>query len=291
MTSEVQSPESVAVEVPGSRGFQTAAWIGASVLGIWVFVAFFAPLIAPYGQGELLSDASFAPAGEVGLLGGDYLGRDVLSRIMFGSRMTLGLAAVITVIGFAAGIALGFLAAVAGGLVDTLLSRSIDAIMAFPSIMLALIIIASLGTSLEVLVLTIAAIEATRVFRVSRALAMDIAVMDFVEVARARGEGLWWIMLREIFPNATGPLAAELGIRFTYAILFISALSFLGLGVQPPNADWGSMVRENLQGLLFGSTAPLIPAAAIATVTFSVNLIVDWFLHKSNRDISDEILQ
>ena len=98
-------------------------------------------------------------------------------------------------------------------------------------------------------------------------------------------------MRREIFPNATGPLAAEVGIRFTYAILFISALSFLGLGVQPPAADWGSMVRQNLQGLLFGSTAPLIPAAAIATVTFSVNLIVDWFLHKSNRDISDEILQ
>ena len=291
MTSEVQVPSSVRVDKPRGGGFQTAAWIGTTVLVLWVLVALFAPLIAPYGQGELLSDESFALPGEVGLLGGDYLGRDILSRVIFGAQMTLGLAGLITVIGFAVGIVLGFLAAVAGGVVDTVLSRSIDAIMAFPSIMLALIVIASLGTSLEVLVLTIAAIEATRVFRVSRALAMDIAVMDFVEVARARGEGLWWIMRREIFPNATGPLAAEVGIRFTYAILFISALSFLGLGVQPPAADWGSMVRQNLQGLLFGSTAPLIPAAAIATVTFSVNLIVDWFLHKSNRDISDEILQ
>jgi peptide/nickel transport system permease protein len=291
MTSEVQAPELPAGAAPESRGFQTAAWIGASVLGLWVLVAIFAPLIAPYGQGELLSDESFALPGGVGLLGGDYLGRDILSRVIFGARMTLGLAAIITVIGFAIGIALGFLAAVAGGVIDTVLSRSIDAIMAFPSIMLALIIIASLGSSMTVLILTIAAIEATRVFRVSRSLAMDIAVMDFVEVARARGEGLWWIMLREIFPNATGPLAAEVGIRFTYAILFISALSFLGLGVQPPNADWGSMVRENLQGLLFASWAPIIPAAAIATVTFSVNLIVDWYLHKSNRDISDEILQ
>ena len=291
MTSEVQAPEPIRVGKSRGSGFQTAAWIGATVLGFWVFIAIFAPLIAPYTQGELLSDESFALPDEVFLLGGDYLGRDILTRVMFGAQMTLGLAAIITLIGFIVGIVLGFLAAVSGGVIDTVLSRSIDAIMAFPSIMLALIVIASLGTSLEVLILTIAAIEATRVFRVSRALAMDIAVMDFVEVARARGEGLWWIMLREIFPNATGPLAAEVGIRFTYAILFISALSFLGLGVQPPNADWGSMVRENLQGLLFASWSPLIPAAAIATVTFSVNLIVDWFLHRSNRDISDEILQ
>ena len=230
MTSEVQVPSSVRVDKPRGGGFQTAAWIGTTVLVLWVLVALFAPLIAPYGQGELLSDESFARPGEVGLLGGDYLGRDILSRVIFGAQMTLGLAGLITVIGFAVGIVLGFLAAVAGGVVDTVLSRSIDAIMAFPSIMLALIVIASLGTSLEVLVLTIAAIEATRVFRVSRALAMDIAVMDFVEVARARGEGLWWIMRREIFPNATGPLAAEVGIRFTYAILFISALSFLRTG-------------------------------------------------------------
>ena len=291
MTSEIQAPEPVRVVKSRGGSFQIAAWIAVVVLGFWVFIAVFAPLIAPHGQGELLSDESFALPGVVGVLGGDYLGRDILTRVMYGARMTIGLAAIITVIGFGAGIALGFLAAVAGGVIDTVLSRSIDAIMAFPSIMLALIIIASLGTSLTVLIFTIAAIEATRVFRVSRALAMDIAVMDFVEVARARGEGLWWVMLREIFPNATGPLAAEVGIRFTYAILFISALSFLGLGVQPPNADWGSMVRENLQGLLFASTAPIIPAAAIATVTFSVNLIVDWFLHKSNRDISDEILQ
>ena len=291
MTSEIHAPDQARVIKSRGDGFQVAARIAVAVLVFWVIVAVFAPLIAPYNQGELLSDESFAPADEVFLLGGDYLGRDVLSRIIFGARMTIGLAAIITIIGFGVGIVLGFLAAVAGGVIDTILSRSIDAIMAFPSIMLALIIIASLGTSLEVLVLTIAAIEATRVFRVSRALAMDIAVMEFVEVARARGEGLWWIMLREIFPNATGPLAAEVGIRFTYAILFISALSFLGLGVQPPNADWGSMVRENLQGLLFGSTAPLLPAASIATVTFSVNLLVDWFLHKSNRDISDEILQ
>jgi peptide/nickel transport system permease protein len=291
MTGEIHAPDQARVIKSRGDGFQLAARIAIAVLGFWMIVAVFAPLIAPYSQGELLSDESFAPADEVFLLGGDYLGRDVLSRIIFGARMTIGLAAIITIIGFGVGIVLGFLAAVAGGVIDTILSRSIDAIMAFPSIMLALIVIASLGTSLEVLVLTIAAIEATRVFRVSRALAMDIAVMEFVEVARARGEGLWWIMLREIFPNATGPLAAEVGLRFTYAILFISALSFLGLGVQPPNADWGSMVRENLQGLLFGSTAPLLPAASIATVTFSVNLLVDWFLHKSNRDISDEILQ
>ena len=139
-------------------------------------------------------------------------------------------------------------------------------------------VITALGTSLVIVVLTVALIDATRVYRIARALAMDISVMDYVEVARARGESLWWITRREILPNALGPLAAEFGIRFTFAILFISALSFLGLGVQPPAADWGVMVRENLQGLLFGSAAALLPAASVASLTVGVNLLVDWFL-------------
>ena len=256
------------------------ARIGITIVAFWLLVAAFGPALAPYGESEILTDVSFAAPGEVGLLGSDYLGRDVLTRVLYGARMTMMLALITTLLSFAVGVSLGFTAAVSAGWVDGVLSRINDSIMAFPSIILALMVIASLGSSLHIIVLTVALIDATRVFRVSRALAMDVSVMDFVEVARARGEGIWWIARREIFPNTMGPLAAEFGIRFTYAILFISALSFLGLGVQPPTADWGVMVRENLQGLLFGSAAALMPAASVASLTVGINLLVDWFLHQ-----------
>ena len=267
-------------EEPQSIRLTLTAWIGIAILGFWLAVAAFGPVLAPYGESEILSARSFAPAGEVGLLGSDYVGRDVFSRVLYGARMTMGLALITTLISFSVGIALGFTAAVSGGVADNVLSRINDAIMAFPAIILALMVITALGTSLVIVVVTVALIDATRVFRIARALAMDISVMDFVDVARARGERVWWITRREILPNTLGPLAAEFGIRFTYAILFISALSFLGLGVQPPAADWGVMVKENLQGLLFGSAAALLPAASVASLTVGINLIVDWFLHQ-----------
>jgi peptide/nickel transport system permease protein len=265
-----------------------SAWVGISVLLFWIGIALFGPWFTPHGEAELLTNDSFAPPGVAGLLGGDYLGRDILSRLFFGARRTLGLAALITILAFAVGVLLGFLSAVAGRWIEGTFSRVNDVLLAFPSLILALIVIAALGTSLSVLVLTVALIEATRVFRVARALGMDIVAMDYIEAARARGEGSWWIMWREILPNAMAPLAAEFGVRFTYSILFVSALSFLGLGVQPPNADWGVMVKENLQGLLFGSMAPLIPAAAIASVTIAINLLVDWQQQQSSRDVSYE---
>ena len=269
-----------AVEQPQRITLTPTAWIGIAIVGFWLAVAAFGPLFAPHGESEILSARSFAPAGEVGLLGSDYVGRDVFSRVLYGARMTMGLALITTIISISVGIALGFTAAVSGGVADNVLSRINDAIMAFPAIILALMVITALGTSLVIVVLTVALIDATRVFRIARALAMDISVMEFVDVARARGERVWWITRREILPNTLGPLAAEFGIRFTYAILFISALSFLGLGVQPPAADWGVMVKENLQGLLFGSAAALLPAASVASLTVGINLIVDWFLHQ-----------
>jgi peptide/nickel transport system permease protein len=270
------------------RSMPVSAWIGIAVLVFWVAVALLGPSFAPHGEAELLVNDSFAQPGVVGFLGGDYLGRDVLSRLAFGAQRTLGLAGLVTVTAFALGVGLGFLAAIAGGWTDALLSRLNDALMAFPSLILALVVIAALGSSIPVLFATVTLIDATRIFRVARSLAMDILVMDFVDAARARGEGAWWIMRSEVAPNALPPLAAEFGIRYTYAILFISALSFLGLGIQPPNADWGVMVRENLQGLLFGSLAPLYPAAAIATVTVAINLVVDGMLQGVSRDLSDE---
>ena len=275
--AEVSRPAPAEDEAQRAR-LTASAWLGLAILVFWLAVALFGPLFAPHGESEILSNRSFAPAGEVGLLGSDYLGRDVFSRVLYGARMTMGLALITTLISLSTGVVLGFSAAVSGGITDGVLSRINDAIMAFPAIILALMVITALGTSLVIVVLTVALIDATRVFRIARALAMDVSVMDFVEVARARGEGLWWITRREILPNTLGPLAAEFGIRFTFAILFISALSFLGLGVQPPAADWGVMVRENLQGLLFGSAAALLPAASVASLTVGVNLLVDWFL-------------
>jgi peptide/nickel transport system permease protein len=265
-------------------------WVAVTVIAFWIFIAFFGPLIAPYDEAEMISEESFLPICAEMVLGSDYIGRDVFSRVLYGARMTMGLALLTTILAFIAGMTFGFTAAVAGGWMDTILSRVNDAIMSFPSIMLALIVISSLGTSLPVLIVTIAILDATRVFRLSRALGMDFSVMEYVDVARARGEGLWWIISREILPNTIVLLSAEFGLRYTFNILFISALSFLGLGVQPPLADWGVMVRENIAGLLYGSTAGLAPAAAIASLTISINLIVDAMLKRINKDISEEML-
>ena len=269
----------------------TTAWIAIAILSFWLFIAVFAPLLAPHGEGEMVSMESFKVVEEASFLGTDYLGRDVLSRIIYGARMTLGLALIATLLSFSTGIVLGFVAAISKGWVDQALSRTVDAIMAFPSIMLALIIIGGVGTSLTVVIFTVALVDATRVFRLSRALALDASVMDYVNVAEARGEGVMWIMLHEILPNTIAPLAAEFGIRYTFAILFISSLSFLGLGVQPPGADWGVMVKENLQGLLYGAPAALLPAFCITTVSVAANLLVDWFLHRSSTMTPGELME
>ena len=248
---------------------------------IFIAAAIFAPAIAPYGETKVVGDVWEPWSGKTPL-GTDHIGRDLFTRMVYGARNTISIAFIITMLAFAVGISGGFLAAVLGGWVDQLLSRMIDVVMAIPTLIFALFVLSVLGTSIPVLIGVIALLDATRIFRLSRAIAMDIAVMDFVEVAKLRGEGLWWIMRREILPNAMAPLTAEFGLRFCFVFLFISALSFLGLGIQPPAADWGSMVRENAGAITFGIYTPLIPAAAIALLTISVNLVVDWFLNQAS---------
>lgn len=259
------------------------------VIGVAAFIAIFAPLIAPYDEGTILTNESFASPGNGMLLGSDYLGRDIASRLGFGIRTTLSVALAISVIAFLIGSALGFFAAIMGGWTDTVVSRTVDALISFPAIMIALIVVSSLGSTFLVLIVTVAIIDSTRVFRVARALGMDIVVQDYIEAARVRGEGTGWIIWHELLPNAMGPLAAEFGIRFTYAILFVSALSFLGLGVQPPHSDLGLMVKENMQGLLYGSFSPLYPALAIAMVTVSTNILVDWYLKSTEASLPEEL--
>ncbi len=259
-----------------------SALVGLAIITINIAAIALAPWIAPFGQAELVGDVWAAPNAQ-SWLGLDNLGRDILSRLLFGGRTSVTLALLITVLSFVIGISLGFAAATTGRWIDIALSRMVDTLMAIPSLIMALVVLSVLGTSLPVLVGTIAVLEATRVFRVSRSVAMNIVVLDYVEAARLRGEGLWWVMRREVLPNALPPLIAEFGLRFCFSLLFVASLSFLGLGVQPPEADWGSMVHDNATAINFGGIAPLLPAAAIALLTIGVNLVVDWFLSIHGR--------
>ena len=258
-----------------------SARIGMGIIMLNVFVAVFAPLIAPFGETSVVGDVWEVFSTQF-YFGTDHIGRDLFTRMIFGARNTIILAFITTILSFGVGSFLGFIAAVKGGWTDQALSRSIDIIMAFPTLIFALMILSVVGTSVPVLIFTIAIIDTTRVYRLSRAVAMDIEVMEFVEAAKLRGEGLWWITRHEILPNAMPPLMAEFGLRFCFVFLFIASLSFLGLGLQPPLADWGGMVRENAGAITFGIYTPLIPAAAIAFLTVGVNLVVDWFLHISS---------
>lgn len=262
-------------------GMPWSARIGALIILVYAVTAVFAPWLAPYGQNQIVG-GSYLPWSAAHLLGTDNLGRDMLSRLIYGARNTVSVAVLITCITFFLGAAAGMLAAALGGWVDQVLSRVVDAMMAIPSLIFALLILSVVGTGLPSLVIVIGVLESTKVYRLARAVAMDITVMDFVEVARLRGEGLGWVIRSEILPNAMPPLIAEFGLRFCFIFLFISTLSFLGLGIQPPTADWGSMVRENATLISFGDITPLLPAAAIAILTIGVNLVVDWFLHKAS---------
>jgi len=220
-------------------------------------------------------------------LGLDNLGRDLFSRLIYGARMSIGLSFVITCLSFLLGIVTGFSAAVLRGWVDLLLSRLVDLLLSMPTLIFAFIILSVLGTDLPVLIVTIAVLDSTKVFRLSRALAMNIAALEYVEVAKVRGEGLWWVIRKEILPNAMAPLIAEFGLRFSFAFLFVAALSFLGLGVQPPDADWGSMVRDYRDMINLDAMAPLYPAGAIAILTIGVNFVVDWMLSIHSRAHGD----
>ena len=285
------------------RAMPLTAAFGLLVILIYAVVAIFAGAIAPYGQSEILGAANVVPGGDPALggnplypLGTDQIGRDILSRLIYGAQNTVGIAFVTTLIAFLLGGALGFLAAIAGGWTDQVLSRAVDVLMAIPSLIFALLLmtIASVwaagqqGMLTLYMILIIAVIDSTRVFRLARAVGSGIVVMDYIEAARLRGEGMTWIMFREILPNATAPLLAEFGLRFCFVFLTIASLSFLGVGIQPPLADWGTMVRDLAPFINFAqfaplvATAPLMAAGAIALLTVAVNFVVDWMLHRSS---------
>jgi peptide/nickel transport system permease protein len=252
------------------------------VVAVYIFAALFAPWIAPYGETQLVSPDPFSPWSSDFILGTDQLGRDVLSRLIFGARNSIGIALLTTLVAFAVGGTLGVAAALFRGWADQLIGRVVDIFMAIPQLIFALLLLSIFGASIKNLIVIIALLDATRVFRLSRALAMNIVVNDYIEAAQLRGERTLWIIFHEIAPNIVSTLAAEFGLRFCFVFLTISSLSFLGLGIQPPTADWGSMVRENATLITYGDITPLLPAAAIAILTVAVNFLVDWYLHLSS---------
>ena len=287
------------------RSMPLTASFGILVILIYAIMAIFAGVLAPHGQGEILQGvaANMVAGGDVALggdpaypLGTDQIGRDILSRLIYGAQNTVGIAFATTLLAFFIGGSLGFLAATLGGWLDQLLSRAVDVLMAIPSLIFALLLmtIASvwapkLGVPLTYfMVVIIAVIDSTRVYRLARAVGQNIVVMDYIEAAKLRGEGMGYLVFKEILPNATAPLLAEFGLRFCFVFLTIAALSFLGVGIQPPLADWGTMVRDSAPFINYAqfapmaSVTPLLAAGAIALLTVAVNFVVDWMLHKSS---------
>jgi peptide/nickel transport system permease protein len=249
--------------------------IGLLIVAFWVITAIAGPMLAPYPEGRVVSADDLAPMSFAFPMGTDYLGRDMLSRVLFGARYTIGIALAATVLACLAGIVLALLAAARGGWVDATISRILDALISIPSLMFGLVVVAALGASIPVLILTASVIYMPGAFRFARAMAVNINAMDFIRVARARGEGTLYIMRAEILPNMVLPVLTDFGLRFVFIVLLLSGLSFLGLGIQPPAADWGSLVRENLEGLSYGAPAVIMPALAIASLTIGVNLLID----------------
>ncbi|WP_027259518.1 ABC transporter permease [Leisingera aquimarina] len=262
------------------KNIPISALIGLFFTALYFLGAIFAPLLAPYGVGEVVGDV-WEPASADFLLGTDNIGRDLLTRMIYGGQTTIFIATAATMLSFTTGSILGFIAAEAGGWLDQAMSRFVDLLMSIPTLIFALVVLSVMPVTIPTLIVVMGLLDSTRVYRLARAVAVDIEVMDYVEAARLRGEKTSWIIFREILPNALSPLVAEMGLRFIFAVLFVSTLSFLGLGVQPPAADWGGIVKENKDGIVYGIPAALIPAFAIATLAISVNLVADWVLNRT----------
>jgi peptide/nickel transport system permease protein len=275
------SNESVEAAVaPVAPRKRRLALSGAGIVGLllvlfWAVMAVAGPWLAPHDPNALVSDDFFGPLSLQYPLGSDYLGRDMLSRLLQGAPYTIGVALLATVLACAAGVLLALVAAASGGWLDALISRTQDALIAIPNKIFALLMVATFGSSVPLLLLMAAFAYMPGSFRISRAVAVNLMTMDFVRVARTRGEGMAYIIFIEVLPNMLRPVFTDFGLRFVYVVLLLSAMSFLGLGIQPPEADWGSLVRENIQGLGQGAPAVLAPALAIASLTMGVNLLID----------------
>lgn len=262
------------------------AWlglIGAAMCVIWLLVAIFGPWLAPHPVGEVVSDNVFDNISAVYPFGTDYLGRDMLSRVLVGAKFTVGLALIAAVLASGLGTSCALLSVVSPKWLDEVISRLMDAFISIPSKMLALIMVSAFGSSVTLLICTAVLSFTPGAFRIARSMAVNIEALEYVQVARTRGERRLYIACVEILPNMLNPVLTDLGLRFGFIVLLLSGMSFLGLGVQPPDADLGSLVRENIGGLNQGAPAIVIPALAIGTLTIGVNLFIDRLSSRRSR--------
>ncbi|PTR20623.1 MULTISPECIES: ABC transporter permease [unclassified Pseudomonas] len=266
-----------------SHGSSWVGLIGAAICVIWLLVAIFGPWLAPHPVGEVVSDNVFDTLSATYPFGTDYLGRDMLSRILVGARFTVGLALVAAVLASGLGTSFALLSVVSPKWLDELISRLMDAFISIPSKMLALIMVSAFGSSVTLLICTAVLSFTPGAFRIARSMAVNIEALEYVQVARTRGERRLYIACVEILPNMLNPVLTDLGLRFGFIVLLLSGMSFLGLGVQPPDADLGSLVRENIGGLNQGAPAIVIPALAIGTLTIGVNLFIDRLSSRRSR--------
>jgi len=273
------------------------AVVGLVIVGFWVFVAIFAPLLTPYTPTEQDYTAQNQGPSADHLLGTDSLGRDIWTRLIYGAQVVLvmlpisetfwlpgGVAIWGVAIGLLIGATLGLIGGYLGGWIDEVVMRVLDAMMAFPVILLYMIIIAAIGASATNVVLAIAIVGIPGIARLVRSLALDIRTRDYIRAAELRGESIWYIMFVEILPNARGPIIIDAMLRVGYAIFAMGTLGFLGLGLPPPSPDWGSMVAKGRQFILSGSPwAALWPSLAIASLVVGLNLFADGLREESLR--------
>ncbi len=249
--------------------------IGLLITLFWILMALFGTALAPHALEGIGGGDMFGHFSAEFWLGTDYLGRDILSRILYGARYSIGLALGAAVLASFTGTLLALLAALAGRWIEEILGRINDALLVLPGKILALMIVAVFGSSLPMLIITAVFTYWPGAYRIAWAMASSLRSMDYVRVSRLRGESRWYIAIHDILPNMVHPMLTDFALRFVYIVLLLSGLSFLGLGVQPPYADWGTLVRENMQGLFDGSPAVLMPAIAIASLTIGTNLFID----------------
>jgi peptide/nickel transport system permease protein len=253
---------------------QPSAAVGLAVVSFWILVAIFAPLVAPYGPNDLVGRALQSPSSGF-LLGTDDLGRDVLSRVMWGARVVLILAPMAVLMAEIAGALIGLFTGYIGGWIDDVIMRINDALISFPAILLYLLIIAALGPSKTNVVIAIALASIPGIARIVRGVVLDLRTRSFILAARLRGERLWYTLLVELLPNARGPVIVDATLRIAYAAFAIGTLGFLGLGTPPPDPDWGGMVNQGVKWLSVSAWMTAAPAIALASLVIGLNLLAD----------------
>lgn len=255
---------------------QWRARIGLFIFVVMVVIALGGPLMAPHSPTEFVTAPNSPPSSQA-LFGGDNLGRDVWSRFLHGGGTVLGMSVSATIIGIALGLVIGLTAAYMPGVVDEVLMRIADVFMAFPQIVLALLLLTAFQSSVFLIILIVGLSHAPRVARVIRGAAQQVVERDFIKAAEAVGEPRRRIIFGELLPNVTSPLLVELGLRLTYSIGLIAAINFLGVGLQPPSADWGLMIQDNRLAVSVQPWGVLLPVLAIALLTIGTNLLTDGF--------------